>query len=156
MIISQKCCKKLFDVQYKIRYNLVKSSAKEDQPGGFMITEFSIDVEESDEVPTINVSGEVDIYTCGELRQVIKDTLEKGSTTFILNFQNIHYIDSTGLGTIAHSAQQVEEKNGVIYVICSKPQIKKIFEVSGLQKKNIELFENVSDVPVGHNVAEES
>jgi anti-sigma B factor antagonist len=112
-----------------------------------MITEFSIKVEETHNIPTINVSGEIDIYTCSELREVIKHTLQKGATSFILDFQNIHYIDSTGLGTIAHSAQQVEEKNGTIYVLCSKPQIKKIFEVSGLQKKNISLYENKSELP---------
>ena len=117
-----------------------------------MITEFSIDVEDKQEIPTINVRGEIDIYTCGELRKAINSTLDKGNHTFVLNLKNIQYIDSTGLGAIAHSAQQVEENNGEINVVCAKPQIKKIFEVSGLQKKNIELFEHEHDIPVNQEL----
>ena len=55
-------------------------------------------------------------------------------------------IDSTGLGTIAHSAQQIQANTGQIYVICTKPQIKKIFEVSGLLTKNLTLFESEDQI----------
>ncbi|RAP31336.1 hypothetical protein DID78_01500 [Candidatus Marinamargulisbacteria bacterium SCGC AG-343-D04] len=107
-----------------------------------MITEFSVDIEEKHSIPTINVHGEIDIYTCGDLRKAFSKTTEKETASFILNLTHIQYIDSTGLGTIAHAAQEIQQKNGHVYVICTKPQINKIFEVSGLLTKNISLFEN--------------
>ena len=107
-----------------------------------MITEFSINVDKSHGYPTIFVRGEIDIYTCAQLREMFANLLEEYSSKFILNLDEVEYIDSTGLGTIAHAARKLEENSGQIYVICKKLQIKKIFEVSGLLTKNIRLFED--------------
>ena len=113
-----------------------------------MITDFSVEVKKTSELPTIQVKGEIDIYTCAELRNSILTTIEEGHNNLILDLENIQYIDSTGLGTIAHAAQSIETKNGTIHVICTKPQIKKIFEVSGLPKKNITLYETAEAISV--------
>ena len=97
-------------------------------------------------LPIIKVRGEIDIYTCSQLREALSKTIEESTQHLILDLEELQYIDSTGLGTIAHSAQIIEGKNGTIYILCNKPQIKKIFEVSGLPKKNIELYENKIDL----------
>lgn len=111
-----------------------------------MITEFSVNVDESQKLVKVNVHGEIDIYTCGDLRKVLTETTDKGNNSFILNLTNIQYIDSTGLGSIAHTAQKIQQQDGHIYVICTKPQINKIFEVSGLLSKNISLYETEKSI----------
>ena len=118
-----------------------------------MITEFSVDVDtlnlsDSKSLPVIRVRGEIDIYTCSELRKTLASTIESSATDFLLNLENVQYIDSTGLGTIAHSAQQIQTNNGQVFIICTKPQIKKIFEVSGLLSKNITLYESEDQISV--------
>ena len=118
-----------------------------------MITEFSIDVDtislnNSKSLPAIRVRGEIDIYTCSELRKILSSTLEDSANDFLLNLEHVQYIDSTGLGTIAHSAQQIQTNNGQVFIICTKPQIKKIFEVSGLLSKNITLYESEDQISV--------
>jgi len=118
-----------------------------------MITEFSVDVDtlnlsDSKSLPVIRVRGEIDIYTCSELRKTLASTIESSATDFLLNLENVQYIDSTGLGTIAHSAQQIQTNNGQVFIICTKPQIKKIFEVSGLLSKNITLYESEDHISV--------
>ncbi len=104
-----------------------------------MVSGFSVEIEEKNNIPIVNVSGEIDVYTCPQLRATLAGLIDKGQHSIILNLENIQYIDSTGLGTIAHTARTLEPNNGMVYVICSKNQIKKIFEVSGLEKKNIRL-----------------
>ena len=94
-----------------------------------MITEFSIDVDKTQDPPTIFVRGEIDVYTCVELRETFALLLTEYSDKIILNLENVEYIDSTGLGTIAHAAQNLNETSGSIVIICQKPQIKKIFQV---------------------------
>ncbi|MBA94698.1 MAG: hypothetical protein CMP21_02930 [Rickettsiales bacterium] len=118
-----------------------------------MITEFSVDVDtlnlsDSKSLPVIRVRGEIDIYTCSELRKTLASTIESSATDFLLNLENVQYIDSTGLGTIAHSAQQIQTNNGQVFIICTKPQIKKIFEVSGLLSKNISIYESEDQISV--------
>mgnify|MGYP001212558177 CR=1 FL=1 len=107
-----------------------------------MLNEFSINIDYSKDIACINIQGEIDIYTCSNLRENLQKVEEEKPGDFILNLDQVQYIDSTGLGTIAHTAQKLEDKNNVIYIICTKPQIKKIFEVSGLLRKNIKLIES--------------
>ena len=105
-----------------------------------METNFSIEVEEKNETPIIRVQGEIDIYTCPKLSEQLNILVEKGIKNLLLNLDKVHYIDSTGLGIIAHAARTIGDE-GQITIISAKPQIKKIFEISGLQNKNITLCE---------------
>ncbi len=106
-----------------------------------MVLEFKVDVSEEKTVPILRVNGEIDIYTCPKLSKYLKDALDKGAGNLILNLENVHYIDSTGLGAIAHSANSLYKQGGKMHVVCTKSQLKKVFEVSGLSRKNIHLFE---------------
>lgn len=107
---------------------------------------FSVEIEQKQNYPVVHVKGEIDVYTCPQLRETLKQVIDEGQQHLILNLENTQYIDSTGLGTIAHTAQRIKDQEGQVHVICNKPQIKKIFEVSGLEKKNITLYETESDV----------
>jgi anti-sigma B factor antagonist len=111
-----------------------------------MLSEFSINIDYSKDIACINIKGEIDIYTCSSLRETLQKIEEEKPGNFILDLDKVQYIDSTGLGTIAHTAQKLEEKNNTIYIVCTKPQIKKLFEVSGLLRKNIKLIESVEAV----------
>ena len=106
-----------------------------------MELDFSLEVNESEVAPIIRVKGEIDVYTCPKLNKTLRNYIEeKGKKNLILNLENIQYIDSTGLGIIAHSARSLDQQDGKIQIVCTKPQVIKIFEVSGLDKKNITIF----------------
>ena len=113
-----------------------------------MVLEFKIDLIyhllDKSKIPIISVNGEIDVYTSAKLDKTLKDVIEKGGKTIILNLENVHYIDSMGLGIIAHSADSISTKGGRLNVVCTKPQIQKIFQVSGLSEKNITLFDQES------------
>ena len=106
--------------------------------------EFSVSVSKETGSSTIRINGEVDIHTCPKLTLQLNTLISEGQNVLIVNLENVHYIDSTGLGTIAHAARNIEQKNGKMLLISNKPQIKKLFEMSGLKDKNISLFENES------------
>jgi anti-anti-sigma factor len=103
------------------------------------VTSFSIEITK-DTVPIIRVRGEIDVYTCSQLNQALLEAVERGNSDIILDLENTLYIDSTGLGTIAYSAKNLSERNGKINVVCPSPQIRKVFEIAGLHKKNIHFF----------------
>ena len=110
-----------------------------------MVVDFSVDFDSNQNLPILNIKGEIDIHTCPKLQDSLKE-FTNNNTHIILNLQNIHYIDSTGLGTIAYTAKEVDKNNHKVIVICNKPQIKKIFEVSGLLSKNIELLDTLEEL----------
>jgi anti-anti-sigma factor len=109
-----------------------------------MTIEFSVAVETAGVIPVVRVSGEIDVHTCPKLHKVLTEVVDSGRVKVILDLQNVHYIDSTGLGTIAHSARSLSKAEGQLNVVCTRPQVRKIFEISGLSSKNINLFEEES------------
>ncbi len=105
-----------------------------------MVLDLKIDVREEKNIPIVSINGEIDIYTYPKLTETLNSIIEKGSTEIVINLENVRYIDSTGLGALADGANRVFDQGGHVSIICNKPQVKKIFDVSGLAKRNLSLF----------------
>jgi anti-sigma B factor antagonist len=109
-----------------------------------MVIEFSVVVDTALPTPIVRVAGEIDVYTCPKLHKVLTDLVAETPDPIILDLHNVHYIDSTGLGTIAHAARSLSKASASMRVVCTRAQVRKIFEISGLTSKNISLFDSES------------
>ena len=103
--------------------------------------DFNIECSEQSGCPVVKMSGEVDIHTYTDMMKTLQSYIEKPESSVVLNILNVDYIDSTGLGAIAKCAHHMDKNNGLIYVVCNKPQILKLFDICGLTKKNVSMFE---------------
>jgi anti-sigma B factor antagonist len=106
--------------------------------------DLKIKLRKQDNVPIIDLTGEVDVYTYPQLNQAIATLIDEGNYHMVINLEEVKYIDSTGIGVIANGASRIAEHNGHLNIICTKPQVKKIFVVSGLLNKNLTLYEDES------------
>jgi anti-anti-sigma factor len=66
--------------------------------------------------------------------------IKEGYANIIINLEKVSYIDSTGLGVLANSTNKMSEKNGELKIVCTQPQLIKVFSVSGLTNKNLKIF----------------
>jgi anti-sigma B factor antagonist len=78
--------------------------------------------------------GEVDIYTSPELKNKIFGLIEEKNQDITINGEYLEYIDSTGLGVLMGIYKKLQEKNLNIKVINLKPNIYKLFDITGLNK----------------------
>ena len=116
-----------------------------------MTNNFSVEVLEnqceiSKKYPIISIKGEIDVHNCPKITDTFNEMIKEGKNTFVLNLKETSYIDSTGLGTIAKAAQKSEPNKGEIMIVYAQDHVKKLFEISGLSKKNITLFENEKEL----------
>ena len=51
-----------------------------------------------------------------------------------INLENLDYIDSTGLGVMIGVLKKIKMDNKEIYIINPKSNVKKIFNITGLDK----------------------
>lgn len=107
-----------------------------------MVLDLKVDVKYEQDVPVINLSGEVDVYTYPQLKSTLTDVVNAGKKNMVINLDGVKYIDSTGLGVLASGATKLAKDNGFINIICSRPQIIKIFEVAGLTQANFNIYED--------------
>jgi anti-sigma B factor antagonist len=82
----------------------------------------------------VEVQGEIDVYTSPKVKEIVTELIDKGNNHLVINLEGVRYIDSTGLGVLIGALKKVREKEGSINLVCNNPQIKKIFNITGLVK----------------------
>ena len=82
----------------------------------------------------VDLLGEVDIYTANELKDELNIAIEERPKNLVINMKNLDYIDSTGLGILIGVVKRLKQKQGDIYIVNTKPNVRKIFTITGLDK----------------------
>ncbi|WP_313339277.1 STAS domain-containing protein [Sedimentibacter sp.] len=88
----------------------------------------------SDNTLEIQPIGEVDIYTSPELKNKIYELIDEKKLDILINGSNLDYIDSTGLGILMGIYKKLKENNLNIKITNLKPNIYKLFDITGLNK----------------------
>lgn len=109
-----------------------------------MEMDLRINVRRDAAVPIIDLEGEVDAYTAGRFREVMLEQIEDGKPDLIISMAKVEYIDSSGLGALVGGLKRASEHNGRIVLVCSGPQVRKVFEITGLEKV-FPIFESEED-----------
>ncbi|SCY63091.1 STAS domain-containing protein [Alkaliphilus peptidifermentans] len=82
----------------------------------------------------IELEGEVDIYTSAQLKEAFIKLIEEKKEAIKIDAKNLEYIDSTGLGVLIGALKRLKEYNKDIIIINIKPSIKKLLNITGLDK----------------------
>ncbi len=90
--------------------------------------------EKVEDIVVIDVEGEIDVYTSTYFKKELLKVLDEGNYNIIISLDKVRYIDSTGLGILIGMLKRVKEHNGHMTVVCSNPQIRKVFTITGLIK----------------------
>ncbi|MBT3260628.1 anti-sigma factor antagonist [bacterium] len=97
----------------------------------------------------VTTAGEIDDYHAPKFNDLLSKIIEKNDQQkIILNLEETTYLDSVGLGVIAIAAKKLVAKKQSLYLVCTKPQIIKLLDTSGminLIKKNIFLLSSLKE-----------
>ena len=99
-----------------------------------MMADLQIETRMVQEIPVLDLKGEVDSYNSPKLREKMVSLIDAGSANLVINLAGVDYIDSTGLGTLVGGLKRASEKGGAIRIICPNEQIHKVFNITGLVK----------------------
>lgn len=81
------------------------------------------------------LTGELDHHTAPILRDTLEREISLNNTVnIVLDFDGVTFMDSSGIGVIVGRYKQISARGGKMMVIRVKPQVDKIFEISGLKK----------------------
>jgi anti-sigma B factor antagonist len=77
----------------------------------------------------------------GELREAINNSIKAKEKNLILNFDQVPYLDSTGLGEVVRSYTSVKKEGGMIKIINLTQKVKDLLSVTKL----ITVFDTFED-----------
>ncbi len=83
---------------------------------------------------SVSLIGEVDIYTAGQLKETFIKLIEEKKEDIKINAEELDYIDSTGLGVLIGALKRLKQENKDIILFNVKPSIKKLLNITGLDK----------------------
>ena len=83
----------------------------------------------------MSVAGEVDISNVGALRDHIDLALEQPTAKLTLDFANVSYIDSTGIGVLVGAAHHAAEHEKGFEVINAQPNVMRVAQLLGVDKE---------------------
>lgn len=93
-----------------------------------------IDVNKEKNMLEIKPKGEIDIYTSPKFKEQVIKSFKNNELDIIINGEKLEYIDSTGLGVLISIYKVLKEKEKTIYIENIKPNIKKLFDITDLDK----------------------
>lgn len=102
-----------------------------------MVNNFEILEKNLGEIKELKVVGELDALVAPKLKERITKLVERDSTKFIIDFEEVTHINSLAMGILRGKLKVVKEMGGDIKLIKLNEHIKTIFEMIGLD----EIFE---------------
>lgn len=78
--------------------------------------------------------GDMDIYTSAIFKDQVIKSYEDKKVDLLINGIGLDYIDSTGLGALISILKLVKENDHKIYLSNIKPNIRKLFDITELDK----------------------
>lgn len=79
---------------------------------------------------TLELEGRLDTITSQQLEKELRTSID-GVTELIFDFENLSYITSAGLRVLS-VAQRVMNRQGRMKIIRTQPDVKEVFDVTGL------------------------
>lgn len=82
----------------------------------------------------VNPVGEIDIYTSPKFKELLNELIEEKKADLVIDGNDLDYIDSTGLGVLISALKKLKEEGYKIILKNIKPNINKLFDITGLNK----------------------
>lgn len=94
------------------------------------------------DVTVLDIKGKILIGDgVSELREEINKSIDNKENKLILNFEQVPYLDSTGLGEVVRSYTSVKNRGGVVKIVNLTNKVKDLLSVTKL----ITVFETFED-----------
>lgn len=122
---------------------------------------FSIQHKEVEQVDCLYLKGYLDAHTAPVLESAITNIIGKGQYKILVNFRDLDYISSAGLGVFMAFIEDVRDSGGDIKLADMKPKVFSVFDLLGfpvlfdIEKEDVsalkKFLEGVSSVPPHFN-----
>ncbi len=83
----------------------------------------------------IEVAGEIDISNADKMRDAINMALEQPCDAVALDFSQVAYIDSTGIGVLVGASHHAEEHHKAFSVEHAQPNVLRVVQLLGVDEE---------------------
>jgi anti-sigma B factor antagonist len=85
-----------------------------------------------DDVPVLDVIGEIDIYTTPQFKDAVSAAIDEGKPSIIINMKDVSYMDSSGFGTLLSATKRLRPVDGALYLAACNDAIQRMLQITRL------------------------
>ncbi|MBD5433982.1 MAG: anti-sigma factor antagonist [Treponema sp.] len=89
-------------------------------------------IRKNDDVYIIDVNGEMDLYNSYKIKELVMKMLEKSVKFFVINLEQVDYIDSSGIGALIYICSTIKKMNLKLAIASVHGSVKKVIELTKL------------------------
>jgi anti-sigma B factor antagonist len=89
-------------------------------------------IRKNKEIYIIDIQGELDLYNSYKLKELLMKMLEKKIERFIINMEDVEYIDSSGIGALIYISSTLKKMNLKLAITNIHGSVKKVIELTKL------------------------
>ncbi len=90
----------------------------------------NIEIRKINDISIVKLSDKLNICSVPEIDDFINNLIEQNKNSFILDLDELSYIDSSGLGALITITVKLKKKGGSLKIIGLMGFVRKIFEVT--------------------------
>ena len=95
------------------------------------MAEFSTSTKDAGDINVIYLKGYLDAHTAPVLENTFSDLIEKRKYSIVVNFRELAYISSAGLGVFMAFIEKIRENSGDIKLAGMSDKVYNIFDLLG-------------------------
>ena len=89
--------------------------------------------QKKDNVRTISIEGDVDMYSSPKLREKIAQFTKEKIPVIMIDMKNVYYMDSSGLATFVEGMQNVKKYKGKFMLCGLQTLVYDVFKLTKLE-----------------------
>lgn len=90
----------------------------------------------------------LDCFINDRVNEQVKQKLASGYSDFIIDFTNVRYVKSTGIGVLIRAYTSINNSNGRMALTCINDKIAGLLELTNLHQV-FDIYESVDEVKFG-------
>lgn len=119
-----------------------------------MSQKFNVEAKELDEIKILSIEGFLDAHTAPILEKEIDKLVEEKNYKIVVNFANLEYISSAGLGVFMSQIENIRNNGGDLKLTEMQEKVFSVFDLLGFpmlfdvskkEEEAISNFDNSSD-----------
>jgi len=95
------------------------------------MSNFTIEIREDRSIKVLDLAGYLDAHNSNELEEKLSELIHSGHLKIVVNFKNLNYIASAGLGVFMAYIEDVREKEGDIKLCEMSDKVYTVFDLLG-------------------------
>jgi anti-sigma B factor antagonist len=91
-------------------------------------------IRKNQEIYIIDIQGELDLYNSYKLKELLTKMLEKKIERFIINLEEVEFIDSSGIGALIYIFSTLKKLDHKLAITNIHGSVRKVIEMTKLME----------------------